>query len=306
MKGRKYLLMVLLLMISIFNGCSKWEELESDEPFVYYLTMEGTGIEKRSFDWKGDSPQEEVQNMLNALSNPDDSGKFRAVIPKEVEVKEFVLQNEKLDLHFSKGYRKMDSVHEVLCRAAVVQSLTQIEEVGWVKFYVDDEPIQNRDGMEIGYMSADEFVQNTGESLSSYQKVELDLWIPNKEGDSLVEESREVRYSSSVSVEKVIIEQLMTKKAMTTELIIMPPETKLLGVTVKDGICYVNFDEGFQISGYTINPELSIDAIVNSIIANSTASQVQISINGKTDVKFQNVVDLSKPLTVNEKFMEGK
>ena len=86
----------------------------------------------------------------------------------------------------------------------------------------------------------------------------------------------------------------------------MPPETKLLGVTVKDGICYVNFDEGFQIAGYTINPELSIYSIVNSILENSSASQVQISINGKTDVMFQNTVDLSKPLTANKEFVEGQ
>ena len=306
MKRRICLLLVLLMMAGLLSGCSRWEEVDPDEPFVYYLTMEGTGIEKREFDWKGENTKEEVQIMLDALSNPDESGKLRAAIPEDVEVKNFVLENEKLELHFSKGYRKMNSAQEVLCRAAVVQSLVQIDGVEWVKIYVDDEPIQDKDGMEIGYVGADDFVQNTGESLSSYQKVELSLWIPDKEGEVLVNENREIRYSSSVSVEKVIIEQLMTKKAMTTELIIMPPETKLLGVTVKDGICYVNFDEGFQIAGYTLNPELSIYSIVNSIVDNSTASQVQISINGKTDVKFQNVVDLSKPLMKNEELVEEK
>lgn len=306
MKRKLLLILAFLLMMSALNGCSKKEKLESGEPFVYYLTMEETGIEKRAFDWSGDSAEEKIQNILNALAQPDESGKFKAVIPENVEVQKFVLENEKLELHFSKSYRKMNRAQEVLCRAAVVQSLVQLEEVGLVKFYIANDPLQDNEGVEIGYMNTDDFVQNTGESLSSFQKVELSLWIPDKEGVCLTKEIRNIRYSSSISVEKVIIEQLMPKKAMQNELVIMPPETKLLGVTVKDGICYVNFDEGFQISGYTINPEISIYSIVNSILENSTASQVQISVNGKTDVKFQNVLDLSKPLSMNEELMEEK
>lgn len=306
MKQIKYLLLAFLMAASLLCGCSGRDELEPDEPFIYYLTMEGTGIEKRAFDWKGENPEEEIQNVLQALCEPDESGKLRAAIPDEVEIERFHIENTKLDLHFSKGYRKLDSAQEVLCRAAVVQSLVQIEEVGLVKFYIENEPIQDEDGLEIGYMNADDFVQNTGETLGSFQKVEFSICVPNEAGDALINEVREVRYNSNIAVEKVVIEQLMSKKAMANELIIMPPETKLLGVTVKDGICYVNFDEGFQISGYTINPELSIIAIVNSIVDNSTATQVQISINGKTDVKFQNTVDLSRPLKKSETFMEEK
>lgn len=306
MKQIKYLLLVFLIAPILLCGCAGKEEEELDDPFIYYLTMEGTGIEKRAFDWRGETPEEEIRNILHALCEPDESGKFRAAIPENVEIQSFSIENTKLELHFSKGYRKLDCAQEVLCRAAIVQTLVQIEEVGLVKFYVENEPIQDNDGAEIGYMNADDFVQNTGETLGSFQKVELSLCVPDKEGNALICEVRDIRYNSNIAVEKVIIEQLMTKKAIANELIIMPPETKLLGVTVKDGICYVNFDEGFQISGYTINPELSIAAIVNSIIDNSTASQVQISINGKTDVKFQNTVDLSKPLTKSEKFMEEK
>lgn len=306
MKQIKYLLLAFLMAASLLCGCSGRDELELGEPFIYYLTMEGTGIEKRAFDWKGENPEEEIQNVLQALCEPDESGKLRAAIPDEVEIERFHIENTKLDLHFSKGYRKLDSAQEVLCRAAVVQSLVQIEEVGLVKFYIENEPIQDEEGLEIGYMNADDFVQNTGETLGSFQKVEFSICVPNEAGDALINEVREVRYNSNIAVEKVVIEQLMSKKAMANELIIMPPETKLLGVTVKDGICYVSFDEGFQISGYTINPELSIIAIVNSIVDNSTATQVQISINGKTDVKFQNTVDLSRPLKKSETFMEEK
>lgn len=306
MRVKNKILLAFLFAASVLSGCCTEKELESGEPFLCYLNLEGTGIEKQFYEWNGESTEEKIQNILDGLCKSDKDGKLRSVIPESVEVQGFVIENTKLDLYFTKEYRKQDDAQEVLCRAAVVQSLTQLDEVSLVKFYVENEPLHNKQGLEIGYMSADDFVQNTGESLESFQKAEFSLWVPDKEGKSLMNEVRTIRYNSNILVEKVIIEQLMTKKAMPNELVVMPPETKLLGVTVKDGICYVNFDEGFQISGYTINPEISIYSIVNSILENSTASQVQISVDGKTDVKFQNVVDLSKPLSINEELMEDK
>ena len=304
MRERKHWLLSFLIISCVLCGCSVQRELKPGEQFICYLTMEGTGIEKKAFDWSGGNVEKEVQNILDALCEPDESGKFRAAIPENVEVQSVNIENRKIDIHFSKGYRKLESAQEVLCRAAVVQSLTQVKDIELVKFYIENEPILSKTGAEIGYMSAEDFVQNTGETLGSVQQVEVSLWIPNKEGDALINEVRNVRHNNNIPVEKLVIEQLMTKKSIANELIIMPPETKLLGVTVKDGICYVNFDEGFQISGYTINPELTIAAIVDSIVSNSTASQVQISINGKTDVKFQNTVDLSKPLTKSNGYVE--
>ena len=77
---------------------------------------------------------------------------------------------------------------------------------------------------------------------------------------------------------------------------VIPKTTKLLGVSVKDGVCYVNFDSKFSTDSYDLNPEVTIYAIVNSVIANANVTKVQILIDGASDVMYKNIVDLSKPL----------
>ena len=74
---------------------------------------------------------------------------------------------------------------------------------------------------------------------------------------------------------------------------------KLIGVSVKDDICYVNFDNGF-LNIIDVQPEVTIYSIVNSIIRSGSASQVQILINGDSNLKYQDTVDLSKPLSERE------
>ena len=63
-------------------------------------------------------------------------------------------------------------------------------------------------------------------------------------------------------------------------------DTVLLGVSVKDDVCYVNFDNGF-LNMTDIQPEVTIYSIVNSIIRGGSASKVQILVNGDSNLKYQ-------------------
>ena len=61
----------------------------------------------------------------------------------------------------------MPLASEVLLRAAVVQTLVQIAGVDYIDFFIEDEPLTDRNGNLIGYMRAEDFIQNTCSSLHS-------------------------------------------------------------------------------------------------------------------------------------------
>lgn len=67
----------------------------------------------------------------------------------------------------------------------------------------------------------------------------------NKAGTRLVPETREVHYSSNISLEKLVMEQLIEGPRKSGLLATIPSETKLITITVVDGVCYVNLDEMF-------------------------------------------------------------
>ena len=71
------------------------------------------------------------------------------------------------------------------------------------------------------------------------------------------------------------------------------PATKVLGVTVRDGICYVNLDETFLTQIYTVTPEVVIYSITNSLVELTSVNKVQIAISGKTDVVFRETFNLA-------------
>ena len=58
-----------------------------------------------------------------------------------------------------------------------MQTLVQVDGIDFVSFYVGDDVLKDREGIPIGLMSADDFVQNTGSSLSSYHDVAESLFF---------------------------------------------------------------------------------------------------------------------------------
>lgn len=264
---------------------------------VYYINPDGNALVQEEYFRQAAGAEAGIEEILGVLQNPKDIKEYQPTIPAAVEVESFRLKNEKLELTFSEEYSELTKSSEVLLRAAVVQTLVQLPDVRYVSFYVEDEPLKDLSGNAIGMMCAEDFVQNTGSSLKSYQETNLKLYFANKEGTKLVSENRtEIHYSVNTSIEKLVVEQLMKGSSSDKRSTTIPSTAKLLGVSVKDAICYVNFDSSFLTDGYNQKPEVAIYSIVNSIIANGNATKVQILVDGSGDVTFKGTMDLSEPL----------
>ena len=276
-------------------GCSGSDEGTAMN--IYYLDPEGYALVQDEYFRKAENPEAAVEEVLHALQNPKDIKEFQTTIPSSVEIKKFRLKDNILELTFDENYLELSKSIDVLLRASVVQTMVQIPEIKYVSFYVEDEPLKDLSGNAIGRMCAEDFAQNTGSSLKSYQETDLKLYFADKDGMKLVAEKHEgVHYNINTSIEKLVVEQLMKGSRSDKRSGTIPDTVKLLGVSVKDGICYVNFDSAFLTEGFNQKPEVAIYSIVNSIIANGNTTKVQILVDGSVDVSFKGTIDLSEPL----------
>lgn len=271
---------------------------------LYYINMDGTGLATEEYELSEADTVEEIGRILDLLDEESDLTEYRNAFPKDVCLEDWELQSGNLILYFDRKYKRMDVTTETLFRAAMVQTFTQLKAVEYVEIYVEEEPLKGLNGEEIGAMNADAFVKNTGSSLHSTQVATIKLYFVNQEGTMLVEEQREVHYNSNLSIEKLVIKELMDGPEQQGNQRTIGENCKLLGIQVKDGICYVNFDSSFLESVYPFDPKLTIYSMVNSIVENGAASQVQILVKGENDVKYMESIDLSKSFSRNLDLVE--
>ena len=304
---RKIMLLAGCLCLSVMlASCGKRTDVGKEDPFIYCLNEDRTGLTKISYDFPEGNAEETARAVLEELKEPAEEIEYTAPIPKEVKVQGCRLRGSILDVDFNSAYLEMGALEEKLVRAAIVQSLVLIDGINAVSFTVDGEMLKDSTGFPVGLMNEDDFVENTGSSPTAYQTDTLTLYFADKEGDSLVPREVDVRYSSNVSREKLIVEKLMQGPSGSGAYPTINPDANLLSVTIKDGICYVNFDSTFLTGAYDVLPEVTVYSIVNSLVEGTEAQKVQITINGETDAKYMETVDLSQPLEEKEELVAAE
>ena len=296
------MILILALAVSMTAGCGK--EKKETEYVVYYLKTDVTRLIPQKITLQHTGGEQQIQELLEALqSQPEDAGE-RQTIPSEVEVLGVSTMSYQITVDVSREYYKMDPTEEILTRAAIVKTLLQVTDYPYVQFTVESKPLVNAEDAVVGAMSIDSFVENPGEQINSSQKATLTLYFANKKGNKLVPEVRDVHYSSNISLEKLVMEQLLEGPKTSGLLATIPSGTKLITVTVVDNVCYVNLDETFLNQNQEIKEDVVLFSIVDSLTELSTVDKVQISINGDTSGKCRYIFDFSTMYEKNTKLID--
>lgn len=307
MRKKIYVFMLIAIMILSLAGCGG--KIDDDAFKVYYVNIDVTNVKPTEYDFstEGKTTSEQVDELLRELSKEPDDNKLRRTIKESVDVLGHTENAYTVTVDFSESYYEMTPAEEVLSRAAIVKTLTQLDDIMYVNFTVESAPLKNSDGVIIGSMSEDTFIENPGEQINSSVKESITLYFANKDGDGLVKQKRVVHYSSNISLEKLVVEQLIEGPKNNKLMSTLPTGTKLINISVVDGVCYLNFDDTFRNS---INDKLSEDVIiyslVNSLTSLPTVDKVQISINGENSGVFIYNYKLSSMYKFNENLVTTK
>lgn len=299
-----YILLVILSVLGI-TGCQK-EESVSDEKLVsiYYVNNAETKVESYDYVLQSTSVKEQMDELVEQMKILPDKLNYKPVLTMGFELESYKVNNGQLVLDVNEKYRNMTATTEVLVRAALVRNFTQLDGVENVLMTIKGEAMTDSLGNLIGVMTADTFVDNAGDQINSYERVKLKLYYANEEGNKLVSINRTLSYNSNIPLEKLVVEELISGTGLEEAYPIMNETTKIVSISIQDGVCYVNFDGGFLNQTYNVTPEVTIYAIANSLVELANVNKVQISVNGTTDIMYMETLDLANYYERNLELME--
>lgn len=303
MKKRKVTALVMALVLGsvAFSGCGK-KETESKYK-IYYVNEEQGEVLAESFVPSEETTQTMLEEMTEKLNKKN--AERHTLLPENIEIQSCVDDDGMIRVDFNQEYHDLNPVDEVLLRASIVKDYVQIPNIYLVTITAEGTPIVDSQGQEIGAMSLDSFLENTGKEIMAYQYKELNLYFTNEEGNQLVPEARQVYYNGNMPIEKVIVEQLLRGPGESGHYATLPSDTRIVGVSVADGIAYVNLGKQFVDEALPVDAQIPIYSIVNSLIDAGNVSQVQISINGDTSLLFKDKVDMNQLFQVNHELEKG-
>lgn len=296
MKRKAEILLGMLGMLFLFaTGCGNKEQ-EGLKTDIYYLDKSDTKLASEIHYLQKNTTKERIVEALTLLCEVPENKELKATLSGGVNIINYSYDSGIVTVSLGEKYKELPKTTEVLTRAAVVKSLVQLPDVDYVRITISGEPLLDYSGNEIGLMTADMFLDDTGGQLNDYEKVTVRLYFANSTGDGLIAINRSLVHNiglSNVSMEKLVVEQLLAGPANDESYPTINPQTKLLGVTVKDGVCYLNFDSTILTPVNNVTSDVMIYSIVNSLVELSNVNKVQISIDGQKDTTFKDKYDLT-------------
>ncbi len=285
-------LLLCLAFLMGLSACGEEEPPKENMVQVYYLSNAETKIEGHEMERPTGPAEEQIRKLLAYLSANPEKLTYKAPLTMGFSVQNMEYFEGQLLLNMSETYRDLKPTTEVLVRAALVRTLTQISGVDRVQITVEGKQLFDSAGEAVGWMNADQFIQNDGSEINTYEQVRVKLYFANETGDKLIAAYREKFYSTNTPLERFVVEELIKGPSGKVEGIYpsVNPSTKILSVMTKDGICYVNLDSSFLTVVNNVSSELSIYAIVNSLAELSNINKVQILVDGEAPANFGDAV----------------
>ena len=293
---------VLLLIAALLTSSSGNEnntDNSKNEYQIYYIDSKSSGIVSEGYIPLGDTKEQLIIELLGVLNKEPANVTYKKALPEGVTIMDYRIVDEQLILNFDIKYSELKGIPEVLCRATIVKTLCQIPGIDFVLFNVNGQPLIDSNGNQIGLMTAEFFIENTGAEIN----YKVTLYFANETGDLLKKTSRNIFYTGSSSIEELVINQIINGPTENGLYATVPTGTTLLNVSTKESICYVDLNEKFLEKLPDISDDVAIYSIVNSLVELPGINKVQFRINGQPAEDFQNTnlgVLFERNLTINE------
>ena len=267
---------------------------------MYYLNAEMNQFATSAYVPTGKSTDALVQEVLAKQLEPAPEMDMQSLLPEGVSVKSYMLDGTTLQLNFDKTYNGIPTGREVLCRGGLVRQFLQVAGVDRVAFYVEDEPLKDSYGKEVGPMTNESFVENSASTINAYQSANMTLYFTDSTGTKLLPESRRAYYISSEPLEWAVVEEIEKGPRLAGRYATYSAGSNVLSVITQDGVCYVNLETKGVASPLNVAEDVQIYSIVNSLIDTCGVSKVQFSIDGDSNIVFREKISLTEQFTKNE------
>lgn len=221
---------ILLGFVMLISACSTGSTKEPETSSglcIYYLNKEENALVTIPYETETTNQNDLLEELIDKMTAIPDNAEHKAPLHMGFSVVRCYVEGTQIVVSVDEHYRSLSPTTEILIRAAIVRTLTQVDGIECVSMLVGTEALTDTAGNPVGPMSADTFIDNEGSEINAYEQATVRLYFANETGDSLIEISQTLVYNSNISMEKLVVEQLITGPNNTETFPTINPETKI-------------------------------------------------------------------------------
>lgn len=303
---------MLLATTMVFVACAgsdiepKTDELKEDQLNIYLLNSSDDALVEVAVKVDKSTTQSQVADVLHALGEGVDEENLHGTLPEKNMVENFEVVGDKVVLHVTESYLAMDEVLRLISRSSLIKSLTAIDGVAAIDFYINGTPLLDSNGKIYGPFYPEDIVTAGSDAMDALQTAVAFLYFPNESGEGLVKVSRTIGFNADEGLETKLIEELKHIPQGMALVSPIPEGAVVKSISVNDGICYIDFNEAFRSNHYggSTGELMTAYSIVNTLTELPNISRVQFLIEGEKSADYKGHLDFSQLFAYNLELIE--
>ena len=284
MQKRQLILSTLIILSLLLFGCAQTptEPVKQSQKIKLYFAdanNENFSIEERQISYKDE--EEKLRVTLEQLIKGPEDKAVRNNIQENTKVYGTMKQKTDVIVNLSQDFNQFGgSVAEILAVGAIVNTMTQFEEIKRVKILIEGEELMGPSGQPRGFMEP--FIKEPNANTS----IKTMLYFANNNATLVKGESRTIsvpQNAENQDVVRIVLEELIKGPYEAQLHKTIPSEVKVLSVEIKDKTATIDFSEEMDTKhwGGAAGEAMTLHSIVNTLTEFNYIQQVMMTIEGK-------------------------
>lgn len=305
MMKRNFSLIILVILTLLFSGCAQTPaqpQKQSEKAKLYFADANNEDflIEEREIAFT--NQEEKYRAALEELIKGPENQAARSNIQKDTQVYGTIKQKSDLIVNLSQEFNQFGgSVAEILGVGAIVNTMTQFEEIKRVKILIEGEELIGPSGQPRGFMEP--FIKEP----NSVNSINAILYFANNDATAVQGESRMISVPQNAGNHeaiRVVLEELIKGPNDARLHKTIPAEVKVLSVEIKDDTAEVDFSEEMHSKhwGGAAGEAMTLNSIVNTLTEFDYIKQVMMTVEGKS-MNIEHVI-VEGPIKRNENMIQ--
>ncbi|MDO5147373.1 MAG: GerMN domain-containing protein [Eubacteriales bacterium] len=266
------------------DGAEKQAKAKPGTVALFYINTSEDGFHTVAYDLEnaGDALSAAYE-IIYKLSETESSNtnSYKPSIFDGVTVNSLSVDDGEITVDMGAGYRQLSASKEILLRASVVKSLTQIEGVKSVRFTINGDSLLGSDDNPVGSMGRHSFILEENRDDLYNESAKVTLYYANKKGDGLTEYETRLKTENGRKIETLALEKLLEKPDGLEGQVPLPSNLKINSTQIHNKVCYVDLNKEIYNGLPGVEEEVMVYAMVNTVTSLGNASAVQFTIEGK-------------------------
>ena len=267
-------LLLFTFCVVCFISCSKNKTIPaSDGTRVFYYNQNRTELTEVFIDVQlGSDTCSDIEALETAMKNSP-SASLKTVFSDKIRIVNREIIAGELKVYFDKAYSDIVPSEEAMFRAAYVSTIAQIEEIDGISFWIEDAPLKNALGSEIGTMHSKDFVFSSEIGGGILYWEECAVYFSDGAG-KLCAELYRFGHKADTSLEEAVVRKLIEGPKKQQYFRTLPEDTELVSISTEEGICKVCLKSEKS----SDNGELALYSLVNSLCGIDNVKAVSIDV----------------------------